>query len=49
MQVDVDAYNLGYGRVFYWFKNVLACRIKNIELRRSQQARKRELRADKIQ
>lgn len=45
----MDAYNLGYGRVYFWFKNVLAARIKNIELRRMQQQKRREFRAAKIE
>jgi len=31
----IDEYNLGYGRIYYWFKTVLDVRIKDIMWRRT--------------
>ena len=44
IQSDVDEYNLGYGRIWQWFKYVLECRIKDILLRRQQKDILREAR-----
>jgi len=34
-QEVLDEYNLGFGRIFYWFKSVLDVRIKDIKWRRT--------------
>ena len=44
-QEAVDAYNMGLGRLWSWFRNVLDCRVKDILLRREKKEKLREERA----
>ena len=41
-QREVEEYNLGYARIYSWFKYVLDTRIKDILMRRQEKAEKRE-------
>ena len=43
-QEEVDTYNLGFGRLWKWFKYVLDCRVKDIMLRREKKDQLREIR-----
>ena len=48
-QKEVDDYNLGYGRIYEWFKTVTSVRIQDIMLRRAQKQKLREEREIAIQ
>ena len=48
-QLEVDEYNLGYGRLWRWFKYVLDCRVKDIMLRRQKKDQLREIRQQAIE
>ena len=45
-QEEVDRYNLGYGRIWQWFRYVLECRVKDIQLRREKKQFLREAREE---
>ena len=48
-QPEVDEYNLGFGRVWAWFKYVLECRVKDIMVRRLKKDQLREIRQSIIE
>ena len=48
-QRDVEKYNMGFGRVFNWFKTALNVRVQDIKLRKAKRRKKREERTELIQ
>ena len=43
-QKEIDAYNMGFGRIFQWFKQIINVRKQDIMLRKTKRWRKRESR-----
>ena len=47
-QKEIDAYNMGFGRIFAWFKQTINVRKQDIMLRKTKRWRKREQRKELI-